>query len=48
LDDTTPDEPEHPNLVLIVESGDNFARIVVPASVWLLEKRERPVAASRG
>jgi hypothetical protein len=49
LDDTTPDEPEHPNLALIIDCGDNFARIVVPRGVWPLKKREllavdRPVA----
>ena len=49
LDETTPDEPEHPNLALIVECGDNFARTVVPPSAWPLQKREllavdRPIA----
>jgi hypothetical protein len=51
LDGTTPDQPEHPNLVLLIESNGDFARIVVPATVWPLEKREflvvdRPVALS--
>ena len=51
IDDTTPDEPSHPSLVVILESGDDFARIVIPASVWPPEKREllavdRPVAVS--
>lgn len=39
LDDTTPDEPGHPALVIILECGDEFARIVVPTTVWPLEKR---------
>lgn len=30
LDDTTPDEPQHPALVLIFESGKDLARIVIP------------------
>jgi hypothetical protein len=51
LDDTTPDQPEHPNLVLVLESNGDFARVVVPTTVWPLEKREllavdRPVAVS--
>ena len=51
LDDTTPDEPRHPSLALILECGDEFARIVIPASVWPLEKRDllavdRPVAVA--
>jgi hypothetical protein len=51
IDDTTPDEPSHPSLVVILESGDDFARIVIPASVWPLEKRDllavdRPVAVA--
>jgi hypothetical protein len=40
VDDTTPDEPEHPAIALILESGDDLARIVVPPSVWPPEKRE--------
>jgi hypothetical protein len=49
--DTTPDEPQHPNLALIIECGDEFARIVVPTTVWPLEKRDllavdRPVAVT--
>ncbi len=51
VDDTTSDEPEHPNLALIIESDGDFARIVVPTTVWRLEKRELlavdwPVAVS--
>jgi len=51
FDDTTSDQPEHPNLVIIIESEGDFARIVVPTTVWPLEKREllavdRPVAVS--
>jgi len=51
VDDTTPNEPGHPSLVLILECGDDLARIVIPASVWPLEKREllavdRPIAVS--
>jgi hypothetical protein len=51
LDDTTPDQPEHPNLVLILESNGDFARIVVPKAARPPEKREllavdRPVAVS--
>lgn len=51
MHDTTPDEPEHPNLALIIECGDEFARIVVPTTVWPLEKRDllavdRPVTVA--
>ncbi len=34
LDDTTPGEPGHPALALIIEYDDDLARIVIPASVW--------------
>jgi hypothetical protein len=33
LDDTTPDQPEHPNLVLILESNGDFARMDRPVAV---------------
>jgi hypothetical protein len=51
VDDTTPDEPGHPSLAPIIECGDDLARIVVPTTVWPLEKREllavdRPVAVT--
>ena len=51
LDDTTPDEPGHPALALIIECGEDLARIVIPAHVWPPEKRQllafdRPVAVS--
>ena len=51
VDDTTPDEPGHPSLALIIECGDDLARIVVPTTVWPLEKRDllavdRPVAVA--
>ncbi len=51
IDDTTPNELGHPARVLIVECGDDLARIVIPASVWPPEKREllavdRPVAVT--
>jgi hypothetical protein len=51
LDDTTPDEPDNPNLALIIECGDDFARIVVPTDVWPTESREllavdRPLAVA--
>jgi hypothetical protein len=51
LDETTPDEPQHPALVLILESGEDLARIVIPPSVWPPEKRailavDRPVAVT--
>jgi hypothetical protein len=49
VDETVPGEPEHPTMVLIIECDDELARIVVPAAVWLPEKRDllavdRPVA----
>jgi hypothetical protein len=34
LRDTTPDEPRHPALMLVVEVGDQYARIVIPPAVW--------------
>ena len=34
LRDTTPGEPLHPALMLIVEVGDEYARIVIPPAVW--------------
>ena len=48
LDDTAPDEPQHPALVLILECGADLARIVVPGTVWRPEQRallpvDRPV-----
>jgi len=51
VDDTTPDEPGHPALTLIIECGDDLTRIVVPPSVWPPERREllavdRPVAVA--
>ena len=51
VDETTPGEPGHPALALIIECGDDLARIVIPASVRPLEKREllavdRPVAVT--
>jgi hypothetical protein len=51
LDDTTPDEPGHPSLVLIIECGDDLARIVVSATVWPPEQRDllavdRPIAVT--
>lgn len=51
VDETAPDEPGHPALALIIESGEDFARIVISASVWPPEKREllavdRPVTVS--
>jgi hypothetical protein len=51
LDDTTRDEPGHPSLALIIECGDDLARIVVQPSVFPLEKREllavdRPIAVT--
>ena len=33
VDDTTPNEPGHPALALIIECGDDLARIVIPAFV---------------
>jgi hypothetical protein len=49
VDETVPGEPEHPTMVLIIECDDELARIVVPAAVWLPEKRDllavdRPIA----
>src|SRR5690348_12358480 len=51
LDDTTPDEPHYPALALIIECGDDLARIVIPSTVWSPEKRDllavdRPIAIS--
>jgi hypothetical protein len=51
VDDTTPDEPRHPTLALIIECGDDLGRIVIPASVWPPERRgllavDRPVAVT--
>lgn len=51
IDDTTPDEPGHPSLVLIIECGNDLARIVVPATVWPPEQRDllavdRPIAVT--
>ena len=48
---TPPRTSPTPNLVLIIESDGDFARIVVPTTVWPPEKREllaldRPVAVS--
>jgi hypothetical protein len=48
-DDTRPGESGHPALVLIIECREELARIVIPASVWPLDKRDllavdRPVA----
>jgi len=39
IDETTEDEPCHPAMVLIIEVGDTFSRVVVPESV-LDGKRE--------
>ncbi len=51
VDDTTSDEPEHPNLGLIIETDGYFALVVVLTTVWPPAKREllavdRPVALS--
>jgi len=51
VDETTPDESRHPALALIIECGDDLARVVILASVWPPEKREllavdQPVAAT--
>ena len=51
VDETTSDEPGHPALALIIECGDDLARIVIPASVWPPEERDllavnRPVAVT--
>ncbi len=32
--ETTPEDPIHPALVLIVDVGGDYARIVVPPAVW--------------
>jgi len=40
IDETVLGELEHPTLALIIERGDDLARIVLPASVWPPEKRE--------
>jgi len=34
VDATVDGEPAHPSLVLIVETGAEFARIVVPPATW--------------
>lgn len=44
IDETTEDESCHPAIVLIIEVGDTFSRVVVPESV-LNGKRELLCAA---
>jgi len=39
VDETTPDEPCHPATVIIVRTGEEFSRVVVPDSV-LTGRRE--------
>ena len=34
LRDTTPRDPMHPALMMVVEVGSEYSRIVVPAAVW--------------
>ena len=51
VDDTVAGEPQHPALALIVECGDDLARIVIPSSVWPPDRREllaidRPIAVA--
>lgn len=33
IDETIPDEPCHPAIVLVVEVGETFARVIVPQPV---------------
>jgi len=33
IDETIPGEPSHPTIVLILEVGDTFSRVIVPEAV---------------
>jgi hypothetical protein len=34
VDDTVPGDPDHPAMILILEDGLDFMRVVVPTSAW--------------
>ena len=45
LDETTPDEPCHPSLVLVIEVDQTFSRVIAPDGV--LDGRRQLLCAGR-